>query len=58
MSTYTVTGHPLNLNDTGLSEAGINAIRTALQANGVGATFTVTLNPADETKARAHGVLK
>jgi hypothetical protein len=58
MATYVVTGHPLNLNDTGLSEAGINAIRTALQANGVGATFTVTLNPADEARAKSHGLLK
>jgi hypothetical protein len=58
MATYVVTGHPLNLNDTGLTPAGLDAPRASLQATGVGGTFTVTLNGPDDTKAKGHGCLR
>lgn len=49
MATYTVTGHPLNYSDIGVSEAKLPAIFAALVTNGVGATITLTLSAPDET---------
>lgn len=58
MATYTVTGHPLNYSDLGISTASTDAVRTALMNNGVGATITLTLSGPDDTKVKGHGALK
>lgn len=58
MATYTVTGHPLNPSELGLSEAEALAVRNALQITGVGGTFTITLSGGSDTKVKGHGALK
>lgn len=58
MATYTVTGHPLNYNDIGVSGPIADLIRTVLQNTGVGQTITITLPGPDDTKAKAHGLVK
>jgi hypothetical protein len=58
MATYTVTGHPLNYVDLGLTAASQEALRVTLLNNGVGATVTLTLSGPDDTKAKGHNVLK
>jgi hypothetical protein len=58
MATYTVTGHPLNYNDLGVSTANADAVRTTLMNNGVGATVTLTLTGPDDTKVKGHGALR
>lgn len=58
MATYTVTGHPLNYTSLDVTPASLDLIRGALQANGVGATITLTLAGPDDTKVKAHGALK
>jgi len=58
MATYTVTGHPLNYADMMISSASHEAVKSALQSNGVGATFTLTLSGPDDTKVKGHGALK
>jgi hypothetical protein len=58
MATYTVTGHPLNYADLGLSQAGLDAMRAALMVTGVGASITVTLTGPDDTKVKGHGCMK
>jgi hypothetical protein len=58
MATYTVTGHPVNYTDIGLTQASIDLIHNALALTGVGQTITVTLPGPDDTKIKAHGCLK
>jgi hypothetical protein len=58
MATYTVTGHPLNYADLGLTQAGQDALKAGLTTTGVGGTFTVTLTGPDDTKAKGHGIVK
>lgn len=58
MATYTVTGHPLNYADMMVSAASHEAVKSALQSNGVGATFTLTLSGPDDAKVKGHGALK
>jgi hypothetical protein len=58
MATYTVTGHPLNYADLGVSEANLPAVRAALLVTGVGQTITLTLSGPDDTKVKGHNVLK
>jgi hypothetical protein len=57
MASYTVTGHPLNYADIGVSEANLPAVRAALQNNGVGKTVTLTLTGPDDTKVKGHACL-
>lgn len=56
MATYTIAGHPLNYASLGYDATTTNTLHALLNANGVGATITVTI--ADDTKAKGHGVLK
>ena len=56
MTQYVVVGHPLNINDLGLTNP--DAIRAALQLNGVGQTVTLTLTGPDDTKVKAHRLLR
>ena len=58
MATYTITGHPLNYADLGISGPSQDAVRTALMNNGVGTTVTLTLSGPDDTKVKGHGALK
>jgi hypothetical protein len=58
MATYTVTGHPLNYADLGLTQAGLDAMRAALHITGVGQSLTLTLTGPDDTKVKGHGCLK
>jgi hypothetical protein len=58
MATYTVTGHPLNYSDLAIPEADLVMVKGALQANGVGATISLTLSGTADTKVKGHGVLK
>lgn len=58
MATYTVTGHPLNYDSLGIAAANAEAVRVALVNNGVGATITLTLSGADDTKVKGHGALR
>ena len=50
MTTYTVTGHPLNYADLGLANTA--AVRNALQANGVGQTLTLVLSAPTTRRSR------
>lgn len=52
MAVYTVVGHPLNPSD--LPEAA----RPLVMYASVGATITVALSGADDTKVKGHGALK
>jgi hypothetical protein len=58
MATYTVTGHPLNYADLGLSQVRTRRRRAQLLITGVGQTFTVALTGPDDTKVKGHGCLK
>jgi hypothetical protein len=58
MATYTVTGHPLNYADIGLSQAGLDAVKAQLLITGVGQSFTVALTGPDDTKVKGHGCLR
>ena len=58
MATYTVTGHPINYSDLGLTQASLDAIHNALILTGVGQTITITLSGPDDTKVKAHGCLR
>jgi hypothetical protein len=53
MATYTVTGHPLNYSDLGLSQSGLDAVRAQMLITGVGQTFAVALSGPDDTRSRA-----
>ena len=56
MATYTVIGHPLNVNDlAATSGAAVDpALLAAMRDKGVGQTFVATLPGADDTKAKNH----
>jgi len=55
MASYTVAGHPIGgLANTNLPEA----LRDLLQSNGVGANISIALSGPDDTKAKAHGLVK
>lgn len=58
MATYTVTGHPLNYSDLGLTQSGLDAVRAQMLITGVGQTFTVVLTGPDDTKVKGHGCLR
>jgi hypothetical protein len=59
MATYTIIGHPLNYADLSLStQANTDAVRVALQSNGVGQSVTVVLSGPDDTKVKGHGCFK
>jgi hypothetical protein len=58
MATYTVTGHPLNYSDLGLSQSGLDAVRAQMLITGVGLTFAVALSGPDDLKVKGHGCLK
>jgi hypothetical protein len=56
MATYTLTGHPLNYTDLGLSSAAAtDMIEAAMELVEVG--NTITLSAPDEAKLRASGCL-
>jgi hypothetical protein len=58
MATYTLTGHPLNYADLGLSSAATtDMIEATLGQLEVGDTLTLTLIAQDETKLRASGCI-
>jgi hypothetical protein len=58
MATYTLTGHPLNYTDLGLSSASAtDMIEAAMSYVEVGDTITITLTAGDETKLKASGCL-
>jgi hypothetical protein len=54
MTSYVVTGHPLNYANLDLP----TAVRAVIQAAQVGATINLTLTGPDDAKAKGHGVLK
>ena len=56
MATYTITGHPLNYSDLGVSNPEL--IRAAIMSVGVGQTVNLTLAGPDDTKVKGHGILK
>jgi hypothetical protein len=56
MADYTVTGHPLDFSDLGLTGAEAEALRNQLQLEGVGAALTITL--ADDTGILSVGALE
>jgi hypothetical protein len=58
MATYTVTGHPLNYFDIGVSEAKLPIVAGALLTNGVGATVAITLSAPDDLAVKDEGVLE
>jgi hypothetical protein len=58
MPTYTVTGHSLDPNSLGLTEAETLVLRNAMQLVGVGGTVTITLSGQGDTKVKGHGALK
>jgi hypothetical protein len=58
VASYTVTGHPLNYFDIGVSEAELPIIAGALLTNGVGATVNLTLTAPDDTAVKDEGVLE
>ena len=58
MASYTVTGHPLNYNDIGVSGAERDAIENAIKNVGVGQTVTITLSGPNDTKAKGHGCIR
>lgn len=55
MATYTLTGH-----NTGATATTTipEWIRDLLQTYGVGASVTITLSGPDDTKLKAHGILR
>jgi hypothetical protein len=58
MATYTLTGHPLNYTDLGLSSAATtDMIEAAMTLIEVGDAITLTLSAPDETKLKASGCL-
>lgn len=57
MTSYTVTGHPLNVYQAiGTDEAEL--VHTVLQSAGVGTTVNLTLQGSSDTKIKGHGSLK
>ena len=58
MATYTVTGHPLNYNDMGLTGIQAETLRAQLHLVGVGQSITITLAGPDDTKVKGHGTLR
>lgn len=60
MTSYTVTGHPLNYSDLAATPgAAVDLnLTAALRNNGVGQTVNITLSGSDDIKAKGHNVLK
>jgi hypothetical protein len=58
MATYTVTGHPLNIADLGMSSGSADTLRAVLSTAGVGTSVTLTLPAPDVTTAELQGVIK
>lgn len=59
MATYTVTGHPLNYADLGLSTTAISdTVEAAMTITEIGDTVTLTLSGPDDAKVKGHGILR
>jgi hypothetical protein len=58
MASYTVTGHPLNIYDLGLTEGETEELRNALLLRGVGASLTIELCAESDVAVKASEVLE
>lgn len=60
MTSYTVTGHPLNIYQALMTEptADVELVHGILASNGVGATVNITLTGSGDAKIKGHGALK
>jgi len=60
MATYTIIGHPLNVNDLldVVTPADLPKIEAALRNNGVGASVTITLSGTSDGKVKGHGAMR
>jgi hypothetical protein len=56
MATYTIKGHPLNVNDLASTPGGAvdSNLVAALITKGVGQSVTITLSGNDDTRAKSH----
>jgi hypothetical protein len=55
MASYTITGHPLNYADIGLTAAEADLLRQ-LETKGIGTTLTLNLAGPTDAAAKAHGL--
>ena len=60
MASYTVTGHPLNINDLAdpATPNDLPIIAAALRDKGVGQPVTLTLSGTSDTKVKGHKALQ